>query len=297
MVEEWRTTLRGELDDLLAMLNTPSPTTLRVNTLKATRDACRERLRSEGIESEPTKFSPSGLNVARRFNSQSLQSYRDGWFEFQDEGSQLVSLIANPGPGSTIIDACAGAGGKSLHLAALTGDNGAILAMDVSRARLRELEARASRAGLGSIRTMLAENLSPAPAVAGALSTVPAADLVLVDAPCSGVGTIRRNPGLKWSVTQSQVERHAERQLALLTRNAQSVKAGGRLVFVTCSLLRKENEDTVAGFLASGEGSRFGPDSAAAVPAGISPSAPGCFTLFPHRYGTDGFFIALLKAS
>ena len=285
MVREWIAD-DGEL--LLAALNSPGPITLRVNTMKVTREECRLRLRAEGVETEPTKFSPAGLVAAKRFNAQACESFKDGWFEFQDEGSQMVSLIVHPAPENIIIDACAGAGGKSLHLAELMKDRGEIIAVDVDHRRLQELQQRANRAGLHSIKTIQKEMFQPE-------NFFGKADIVLVDAPCSGVGTIRRNPSLKWSVSESLVEHHSEQQLDLLQENARYVKQGGRLIYVTCSLFKKENELVVEQFLGSEMGSNFAIDERRAVGDLLIEPHGGYYTLYPHRHQTDGFFIAPLK--
>jgi 16S rRNA (cytosine967-C5)-methyltransferase len=285
MVESWLRQYTSEADQLMQSLNEPARTTLRVNTLKASRDDCRERLRQEGIETEPTPRSSDGLIATKRFTTHSSPAFKEGWFEIQDEGSQLVSIIADPKPGERVIDVCAGAGGKSLHLAALMGNEGKITAMDVETKRLHELMERAKRAGARSILTQVTRT--------GDGRHVPeAADLVLVDAPCTGVGTIRRNPGLKWSVAESDVSRYAARQSDILASSAGLVATGGRLVYATCSLFSGENEEVVAWFLDMHR--EFGVDRSAGSEAGLQ-SDHGYIRLLPHRHGTDGFFIAVLR--
>jgi 16S rRNA (cytosine967-C5)-methyltransferase len=287
MIEDWAPRLGENLEALLRGLNAPSTITLRVNLLKTTRDACRERLLEEGIETSASPISPAGLIAAKRFSAHSSPAFREGWFELQDEGSQIVSLIADPRPGEFVVDACAGAGGKTLHLAQLMNDTGEIVAIDVERRRLAELFRRARRAGLRSVQTRVRSEFDPGP-LAGK------ADCVLVDAPCSGVGTIRRNPGLKWSVTPALVGRFAEQQRELLASASRFVRPGGRLIYATCSLLREENEEVMEAFLGAA------PDFALFRPAG-HPELPeaegreGTITLFPHLHHTDGFFIAAMR--
>ncbi|MBI1807300.1 MAG: methyltransferase domain-containing protein [Ignavibacteria bacterium] len=287
MVQEWLDRLGGETEDLLRALNAPASTTLRVNLLKATRERCQQRLHEEGVKTEPTLLSPAGLVTRKRFNIHSSHAFKDGWYELQDEGSQVIALLAAPKPGDTVIDACAGAGGKSLHIADLTRNESEIIAIDVDAHRLRELERRAVRAGITSIRVQLRDTMIPG-------NFFGKADLVLVDTPCSGVGTIRRNPGYKWSVSESLVQHYSEKQRDILDFNSQFVKPGGRLVYATCSLIRKENEDIVDGFLNMHH--HFEAVDAKDFMKQFGLSTDGCYsTLYPHRHGTDGFFVSIMK--
>lgn len=276
-----------EIESLLGAMNRPAKTSLRVNTLKATRDECADRLKNEGVITRPSMISPDGLIAGKRFNVNAVSSFKEGWFEIQDEGSQLVSLIAGARPGMIIIDGCAGAGGKSLHMAALMRNEGEIISVDTVPGRLSELKTRASRAGATNIRTVLLsgsrlDDLSPR------------ADIALVDAPCSGTGTIRRNPGLKWSLAETAVEKYAAKQKELLSFNSRFIKPGGKLVYVTCSLLRRENEDVAERFLT--EEKDFVPETGENDfdYGGFSFRAP-FVSLKPHLHDTDGFFIALMR--
>lgn len=288
MVEEWHERLGVETEKLLVEMNRAARVTLRVNLLKTTRDECRDRLRREGVETETTSLSPEGLIAWKRFNTHVSDAFNDGWFEVQDEGSQLVSLIANPLPGQTVIDACAGAGGKALHLAALMRNEGEVVAIDTDRRRLRELERRALRAGATNIKPLLRDEMLP-----DNFSGV--ADLVLVDAPCSGTGTIRRNPALKWSVTPSLIAHYHAMQSEIISFNARFVKPGGILVYATCSLMRDENESVVVEFLKVND-RLFHEISPAIEQFGITrPVDQPSLTLFPHHYHADGFFIAALR--
>jgi len=287
MVREWREQLGEETEALLQAFNTPAPTTLRVNLLKTTREECQKRLDAEGIETSPTRFSPAGLAARKRFNIQSSQAFKDGLFEVQDEGSQIVSLLAAPKPGDVVIDACAGAGGKSLHMSEMMKNEGEIIAVDVEETRLLKLRERAKRAGVQCVKTFHLDKLHPK-------NLFGKADLVLIDAPCSGVGTIRRNPGLKWSIMELLVSHYSEKQKDLLEYNSKFVKTGGRLVYATCSLFRRENEYVIQGFLSAH------PHFASLKPTEIMESlgltSEGDFVkLFPHSHGTDGFFVAVLK--
>ena len=287
MVKDLNDALGEETERLLSALNTPAPTVLRVNTFKASREECQTRLRAEGIETEKTNYSPCGLKASKRFNMQSLKTFQDGFFEMQDEGSQIISMLAGLKPGDTVIDACAGAGGKSLHMSALMQNKGEIIAVDITGSRLYELGKRAQRAGVNIIKTIQQNKLLPE-------NFRSKADLVLVDAPCSGVGTIRRNPGLKWSITESLVQHYAEKQKQILEFNSGFVKPGGKLVYATCSLLKQENEMVVKSFLDSHDNFHLTLPSVQLDSLGIKIDQP-LITLYPNRFDTDGFFIAVMR--
>jgi len=287
IVKEWVDQIGMETESLLQICNTQSNVSLRVNLLKTTREECQKRLREEGIETEVTKISPVGLISRKRFHSQSSASFNDGWYEMQDEGSQLISSIADPQPGEIVVDACAGSGGKSLHLAQLMKNSGEIIAVDVDKSRLAELRKRAKRAEANIIRIEHRTNLAT-----DDLSDK--VDLVLVDAPCSGVGTVRRNPWQKWNITESLVQHYTEKQKNILQFNSQFVKPGGKLVYATCSLFRQENEDIVKSFLSSHH--EFILTSPEKILARLNLSLKdSTITIYPHHYNTDGFFIAVMK--
>jgi 16S rRNA (cytosine967-C5)-methyltransferase len=276
-----------QTEQLLQSLNIPAPTVMRVNTFKTNRDECMNRLMKDGIETTRTSISSDGLIALKRFNIQTLQSFHDGWFEIQDEGSQLVSQIIAPKQGMTIIDGCAGAGGKSLHMSVIMKNQGNIFSIDTNTERLHELMTRSKRAGITNIRTIARSHLR-------SNELVNKADIVLVDAPCSGTGTIRRNPGLKWSLTEALIQKYVEKQHELLSFNSQFVKPGGRIVYVTCSILKQENEDVVNAFLLKHE--EFEPDRSENLfsAGGYSFQLP-FVSLMPHLHNTDGFFIAVLE--
>ncbi len=286
MAATWTAAFGDEAEALLESLNHEAPVTLRVNTLKTTREACRERLESEGVRTEPTRHAPAGLTAAKRFNVHALRSFVDGWFEVQDEGSQMVSLMAHPQQGGKVIDGCAGAGGKSLHLADLMRNAGTIVAVDVDPKKLRELRNRAARGGYGNITAVERS-------VFNADEHRSSADLVLVDAPCSGSGTIRRNPALKWRLTPDDVAGYRRRQGSLLDEYAACVKPGGILSYATCSLFEDENEMVVEEFLGRAKSFRLAaPDAAFSDFA--DKGQKSIYHCYPHRHGTDGFFIAVM---
>lgn len=275
---------------LCESLNHPAPLNLRVNLLKTTVEECQEKLAAEGVETTKTPRSPFGLLVPKRINMFALQSFRNGLFEVQDEGSQLLPLLLDPKPTWKILDACAGAGGKSLEFAALMKNRGEVFATDVHVFRLDELRKRMRRAGAFNIRVSLVDALSSYHPW-----TESYFDAVFVDAPCSGIGTIRRNPGLKWMVSESDVTELQEKQLHILNANASYLKPGGSLVYATCSLLKEENEDVVGRFLLSHSDFSLENIGSLAGKAGLGDAVEGSFLrLQPHRHGTDGFFCAVL---
>jgi 16S rRNA (cytosine967-C5)-methyltransferase len=280
----------GETERLLAHLNQPAPLQLRVNTLKATVEECQQRLAAEGLETKRTTHSPIGLEVSKRINVFQHASFREGLFEVQDEGSQLLPLLIDPKPGEKVLDACAGAGGKTLELAALMNNRGEIVATDVQAFRLQELKKRAQRAGVSNVRIRWIDDLADlAKDFANSFS------LVLVDAPCSGLGTLRRNPGMKWTVTEATGKELSAIQTELLERSAPLVRQGGRLVYATCTLLREENEDVVERFLSRHPEFSLLDPAGAAAKFHLSHAVSGTFIkLLPHLHGTDGFFCALL---
>jgi 16S rRNA (cytosine967-C5)-methyltransferase len=291
IVHEWVDRFgEAEAGELCRASNRPAPTTIRVNSLKCTLDECRKELLAEGVATERTALSPIGLILDRRINTLALSSFRRGYFELQDEGSQLIAVALEPRPGSTVVDACAGGGGKTLHIAAMMGNTGEVIAMDVGEQRLRNLRERAQRAGVTIARTLLAGRDDDIP---GAL--IAHADAVLVDAPCSGVGTFRRNPGAKLTFSDEFVTAVTHTQRDLLSRYAALVKPGGRLVYSTCTLLRRENEEIVERFVATHPDFSFCSAPDVLRSRGVAIPGEGPFLmLLPHRTSTDGFFASVM---
>jgi 16S rRNA (cytosine967-C5)-methyltransferase len=274
----------------MAALAARAPFDLRVNTLRATRAEARDALAAEGIVAEECPHSPMGLRLPAGTPIQRSRTYLAGLVEIQDEGSQLVSLLAGAEPGMTVVDLAAGAGGKSLALAALMGNQGRIIAADIDPLRLERLSPRAMRAGARIIETRVLR-----PWTGGPDPDFPdlgeGADLVLLDAPCSGSGTWRRAPDAKWRLTASQLAGLGRTQEDLLARAAGLVKTGGRLAYITCSILAAENGTPAGAFLSGRE------DFEAALPAAPFPCYAKALglTLTPARTGTDGFFFALFR--
>ena len=260
--------------------------TLRVHTGRTTRDAVLTSLRAQNLDVAPTTWSPMGIHVASRINLATLPEYIDGLVEVQDEGSQLIALLCTPSNDSTIVDACAGAGGKALAMAALA-PHAKIRALDVSPQRMADLKPRAQRSR-ARITTALWKD-----AVANAWN----ADIVLVDAPCTGLGTLRRNPDLRRH-SDARLSELVQTQARILNDCAAQVKPGGVLVYATCSIDSRENEQAVDTFLATHPEFAVEPAEQVFQALGVTDIAgtDGRFMrLWPHRHGTDGFFAARLK--
>ena len=280
----------GDADALAAALQRPAPLDLRINAMRADRETVRARLAEEGHLLEPTPYSPLGLRRADRAPLFQTSSFRDGLFEVQDEGSQLLGLLVEARRRETVVDYCAGAGGKALQLAAQMANTGTVYALDVAAHRLERIGPRLRRAGVDNVQPI---------AVAGAddarLKRLRGkADRVLVDAPCSGTGTLRRNPDIKWRPLDLDALTADQRQI--LGAAAALVRPGGRIVYATCSLLREENEDVVLAFLAEHPRFHIRPVSDILARRQVAlPAAGDCLRLWPHRHGTDGFFAAVLE--
>jgi 16S rRNA (cytosine967-C5)-methyltransferase len=281
-------------DDLLALargLNQPAPLDLRANPMKVSRDEALARLNADGIEVGPCPYAPLGIRAKGRPFLARHPLFLDGAIEVQDEGSQLLGHLLAPKRGEMVVDFCAGAGGKTLLLGALMRSTGRLYAFDVADKRLVKLKPRLARSGLSNVHPVLisGENDAKVKRLAGKI------DRVLVDAPCSGLGTLRRNPDLKWRQTPETVAELTRKQADILAGAARLVKAGGRLVYATCSILVEENEAIVDAFLAAH------PDfvrlNAVEVLAkqGIALGIGADLRLAPHTHGTDGFFAAVLE--
>jgi 16S rRNA (cytosine967-C5)-methyltransferase len=294
-------------DEVLAMrqaLEQGAALDLRVNTMRAKRDAVQSALRSAGVECEPTAHSPWGLRVQGKPALSKLEPFEQGHVEIQDEGSQLLALLVDAKRGESVADFCAGAGGKTLALGAAMRGSGHLYAMDISASRLAALPARVTRAGLTNVHTRVIDSPTALDRLAGKL------DRVLVDAPCTGLGTLRRSPDAKWRFQPDQLSTMIDRQLDILERAARGVRPGGRLVYATCSFLQQENEDVVAAFLARHvdftpvdvdallRDLRVRDVSALVAPASYIREDEAmpyvALRLWPHRSGTDGFFAAVM---
>jgi 16S rRNA (cytosine967-C5)-methyltransferase len=281
------------LGDELRALLAPATVDLRVNALKTSRDEALSRLRSEGVTAEPTALSPLGLRLVGRKPLGETGSFKDGLYEIQDEGSQLVALLVDAKPGMRVVDFCAGAGGKALAIAAGMDNKGHVVACDVSAKRLEASGKRLRRAGVHNVERKLLEDESDK----WVKRHKHAYDRVLVDAPCTGIGTWRRNPDGRWSLDPKDLEELVPKQARILASAARLVKPGGRLVYATCSLLPAENEAQVASFLAANPDFALVPLETLwpSIAAGNPPCDGPYLQLTPARHGTDGFFAAVLE--
>ena len=276
---------------LAEALNQPAPLDLRVNSVKATREEVVAQLAQAPILSEPTPYAPLGLRILKKPALQNLPLFLNGLIEVQDEGSQLLAQVVGAKRGEMVVDFCAGAGGKTLALGASMRNTGRLYAFDVSEKRLAKLKPRLARSGLSNVHSVQIahENDAKIKRLAGKI------DRVLVDAPCSGLGTLRRNPDVKWRQTpQSLVELNAK-QSAILAGAARLVKGGGRLVYATCSLLDEENEDVVRAFLQAHADFVLVPMSDVLAEQKIALEMGDYLKLLPHLHHTDGFFAAVLE--
>ncbi len=294
---DWLTDrLLGSYDEatllqLAHSLNRSAPLDLRVNQLKIDRDAVLARLRADGFEAESCSLSPQGVRLGGKPALQKHPLFLDGSFEVQDQGSQLLGLLVQPKRSELVIDFCAGAGGKTLQLGAMMRSTGRLYAFDVSEKRLAKLKPRMARAGLSNVHPVLIahENDAKVKRMAGK------ADRVLVDAPCSGLGTLRRNPDLKWRQTPESVDEMVVKQGAILAAAARLVRPGGRLVYATCSLLAEENDGVVDTFLAAHPGFKAVSAEEILDRQGVKLTTGERLRLSPNAHDTDGFFAAVLE--
>lgn len=283
-------------NDLFESMKEGAPLDLRVNLLKAKREEVLDALAEHGVEAFETPLSPDGVRLTTKPGLTSWPLYREGKIDVQDEGSQLIARLVQPRRGEMVCDFCAGAGGKTLALGALMRSTGRLYAFDVNEKRLAGMTPRMRRAGLSNVHPIAikTERDTRVKRLVGKF------DRVLVDAPCSGTGTLRRNPDLKWRMSEDELARINEIQKNVLDSASRLVKDGGRLVYATCSLLREENQGVVESFLDAH------PDfvlvNAIDVLAKQGVTLPQCtqneapyFVMAPHQSGTDGFFGAVLE--
>jgi 16S rRNA (cytosine967-C5)-methyltransferase len=279
-IPDWLDELGNEVlpktwDNELAALNKQAPVVLRANSLRTTPKKLREILADQEIDTILPEGYPDAVQLVERKNVFTSKAFQDGFFEVQDASSQRVARFLDVSPGMRVADMCAGAGGKTLHLAALLENKGQIVAMDIYEGKLKELKRRAKRAGAHNIETRVIESSKAYKKLYGKV------DRVLIDAPCTGLGTIKRNPDLKWKLQPDFVEKVVERQADLLEKYSKLVNPSGKLVYATCSILPRENEIQIQEFLKSEQGQLF--------------SLEKQETISPHKTGYDGFYMALLS--
>ena len=258
-----------------AALNEQADVILRVNTLKTTREKLKSDLFDLDIETEALEKYPNALKLAERGNVFTTEAFKNGHFEVQDASSQLVAEYLQVEPGMRVVDTCAGAGGKTLHLASLMENKGQIIALDIYDNKLKELKRRAKRAGAHNIEPRHIDSTKVIKKL------YDKADRVLIDAPCSGLGVLRRNPDAKWKMQPEFIEKIKKTQAEILSSYSRMVKSGGKLVYATCSILPSENQDQVTKFLATESGKEF--------------SLIKDNKILSHQSGYDGFYMALLE--
>jgi len=283
-------------EEILALgisMQHPAPLDLRVNSLLANRDEVLQSLQAEGFAATATPYSAYGIRLKDKPALNKHALFLTGKFEVQDEGSQLLGLLLAPKRNDMVVDFCAGAGGKTLLLGALMNSQGRLYAWDISEKRLTNLKPRLKRSGLSNVQPQLIahENDSKIKRLAGKI------DRVLVDAPCSGLGTLRRNPDLKFRQSAQSVAELNEKQRAILDSAARLLKKGGRLVYATCSLLQEENQDVVRAFLATHPEFSLVPAGEVLRQLHIDLPMGDYLQLTPQQHDTDGFFAAVLERS
>lgn len=258
-------------------LNQEAGVILRVNTLKTSSRELISKLEEEGIIAEQVEAVPNAIKLAERKNVFTTEAFRQGLFEVQDASSQLVAPFLDPKPGMRVVDACAGAGGKSLHLACLMENKGQIIALDIYPQKLKELKRRTRRNGIHNVETRLVDSTKVIKKLKAG------ADRVLIDAPCSGLGVLRRNPDAKWKLSPGFLKEIQRKQREILQDYSALVKPGGKLVYATCSVLPSENEQQVQHFLSTPSGKEF--------------TLLREQQILVHQSGNDGFYMALLERS
>jgi 16S rRNA (cytosine967-C5)-methyltransferase len=259
----------------LAAQNLQADVILRVNTLKTNKKDLQLKLQSEDIETEFLPNHPSALKLVERANVFKTEAFKDGWFEVQDASSQLVADFLDVKPGMKVVDTCAGAGGKTLHLASLMENKGQIIAMDIYESKLKKLKIRARRNGVHNIEMKVIDSTKPIKKLYNK------ADRILIDAPCSGLGVLRRNPDAKWKLEPEFIDNIKQTQQEILQQYSRMLKSGGKMVYATCSVLPSENRNQVDEFLASESGKDF--------------TFVKDNNVFAHESGYDGFYMALLE--
>lgn len=259
----------------ISALNRQAEVILRANTLRTTKEQLRKVLLEDNIETDVIKGYPNALQLKERTNVFGTEAFKSGFFEVQDASSQLVSQFLDVKPGQRVVDTCAGAGGKTLHLAALMENKGQLIALDIYENKLKELKRRAKRAGAHNIEPRTIDSTKVIKKLHGS------ADRVLIDAPCTGLGVLKRNPDTKWKLQPEFLDKIIRTQQQILRDYSKIVKSGGKLVYATCSILPQENTEQLKDFLASEEGKDFSLTKEKKIYASVS--------------GFDGFYIALLE--
>jgi len=296
IVRQWLDQLGTDEAESLAMaMGEPPPLTLRTNTLRISRDDLIARLALTGVDAVPTRFSPVGLNVSTRTPLAGLTEFREGLCTIQDESSQLAAIFLSPQPGERVMDLCAAPGGKATHLAQMMENRGMVLACDSAPRKLTLIGENAQRLGIGIITTAVLDGTKPPSAEARKEMGEKGFNRILVDAPCSGLGVLRRNPDGKWWKSPEDLYEITRRQKSILNNSADLLDGNGSLLYATCSTSREENEDVVADFLSKQPGFVLEDLRDDFPPCAELFTDSGCFRGWPHRHGMDGFFAARLR--
>lgn len=273
-------------------INTIPPVTVRTNTLKASRDDLQAALKDHVGHAVPLQYAPEGIAfTAPKTTLSEMKPFAQGWFQAQDEAAQVVSLLLDPHPGDRVLDACAGLGGKTGHIAQMMANQGRILAVDQQTAKLERLAGEMQRLGISIVRSLTADLSQPRTTM-----DIGSFDRILLDAPCSGLGVMRRNPDIKWVLSKKNLKYYNTRQLKLLANLAPLVKPSGVLVYAVCSMEPEENETVIQTFLRDHSEFNLAPTPLKPeMPASKLIDATGCFRSLPHRDAMDGFFAARLE--
>ena len=291
--EDLQNSLGGLYESEMAASNEQATTDIRINTLKSTVKQVSHFLDKVNLTPQRTPISPWGLRFDKRVALFGTQAFKDGWIEVQDEGSQLLGLVSKVKPSQKVVDFCAGAGGKTLAMAAMMQNKGTIYACDVHSKRLEQLTKRTRRAGVHNVRTHVLSSENDK----WVKKHQQVADVVLIDAPCSGTGTWRRSPDSRWNLTQSDLQNLIETQSSILRSAKRLVKPGGVLLYATCSLLKDENEKQVERFLSNHEDFKLIPDyfNEFDFDSNLLDVNDSSLRTYPGKTGTDGFFLAALQ--
>jgi len=279
----------AETEALLAADNEAAPTVLRVNRTRAGRERVLDALKAAGVDCQPTRYSPDGIELLEGAAAPLLPGFREGLFSVQGEASQLVTALIGIAPGKRVLDACAAPGGKATHLAERMDGQGTVVAIDANQRGLAQLRGSATRLGLANLQPICADLFA-------AIAAQEPFDAVLLDAPCSGLGTLRQHPEIRWRRDTAGIAEVAQLQARMLEAVAPSLRPGGALVYSTCTISRRENDAVIANFLATHPEFAMTPAAAFLPPeAAALADAEGFFRTFPHRDGLDGFFAARLE--
>lgn len=293
LIEEWIAAFGEEQAERIAAANNAPPrVSVRVNRLKTSREALLRQLNQAGMEAVPSEVSPDGVIITSGGNAAHTAAYKEGLCTVQDESSMLVAAMANPKPNMRVLDCCAAPGGKTTHLAELMGDRGEVIACDIHPHKIDLIQANASRLGLASIRPIAADAAKLHEQFEEA-----SFDLVVLDAPCSGYGVIRRKPDIKWTKTREESRAVAQLQYKLLSSVHRLVKPGGLLVYSTCTLAERENGEQIARFLSEHPEFTLDPQGLDGFPPAVAErcaAGEGQLLITPADFGSDGFYMARL---